>query len=39
MLIQEQDPDIPTYYLTENVKLLSTDFTPESLRLSPDETK
>src|SRR5271170_4064486 len=39
LLMQEQYPDIPTYYLTESVKLLSTEFVPESLRLSPDETK
>jgi glycerophosphoryl diester phosphodiesterase len=31
-LVEEQYPDIPTYYLTESVKLLSTDFVPESLR-------
>jgi len=39
LLVQEQYPDIPTYYLTNNVKLLSSEFIPESLRLSPDETK
>jgi glycerophosphoryl diester phosphodiesterase len=39
LLVQEQYPDIPTYYLTNNVKLLSSEFVPESLRLSPDETK
>ena len=39
LLVQEQYPDIPTYYLTNNVKLLSSDFVPESLRLSPEETK
>ncbi len=39
LLVQEQYPEIPTYYLTESLKLLSTDFIPESLRLSPEETK
>ena len=39
LLVQEQYPDIPTYYLTENTKLLSTDFVPEALRLSADETR
>ncbi len=39
LLVQEQYPDIPTYYLTENTKLLSTDFVPEPLRLSADETR
>src|SRR5271170_1939839 len=39
LLVQEQYPDIPTYYLTESTKLLSTEFVPEGLRLSADETK
>ncbi len=39
LLVQEQYPDIPTYYLTESLKLLSTDFVPEPLRLSPEEEK
>jgi len=37
--VEEEYPEIPTYYLTESVKLLSTDFVPEYLRLSPEETK
>ncbi|WP_263409666.1 glycerophosphodiester phosphodiesterase family protein [Terriglobus tenax] len=38
-LVEEQYPEIPTYYLTNNAKLLSSDFVPEGLRLSLDETK
>ncbi len=36
-LVEEQFPDIPTFYLTESVKLLATDFTPVGLRLTADE--
>ena len=32
ILVEEQFPAIPTYYLTENSKSLSTEFVPESLR-------
>ncbi|MBW8749793.1 MAG: hypothetical protein JF584_20010 [Acidobacteria bacterium] len=32
-------PEIPTYYLTNNAKLLSSEFVPEALRLSPEEAK
>ena len=39
LLAQEQCPDIPTYYLINNAKLLSSEFVPESLRLSSDETR
>src|SRR5271170_6125055 len=38
-LVEEQYPEIPTYYLTESTKLLSTDFVPEGLRLPASETK
>lgn len=38
-LVEEQFPEIPTYYLTNNAKLLSSEFVPETLRLSPEETK
>jgi glycerophosphoryl diester phosphodiesterase len=38
-LVEEQYPAIPTYYLTNNAKLLSSEFVPESLRLTEDETK
>jgi glycerophosphoryl diester phosphodiesterase len=38
-LVEEQFPEIPTYYLTNNAKLLSSEFVPEELRLSEDETK
>ena len=38
-LVEQQYPDIPTYYLTESIKLLSSEFVPESLRLSPEEIK
>jgi glycerophosphoryl diester phosphodiesterase len=38
-LVEEQYPAIPTYYLTNNAKLLSSEFVPESLRLSEDDTK
>jgi glycerophosphoryl diester phosphodiesterase len=38
-LVEERYPDIPTFYLTESVKLLSTEFVPDYLRLSPEETK
>ncbi len=39
ILVEQQYPALPTYYLTESVKLLSTDFTPESLRLTPSQTR
>jgi glycerophosphoryl diester phosphodiesterase len=38
-LVEEQYPEIPTYYLTENTKLLSTEFVPVGLRLTAEETK
>jgi glycerophosphoryl diester phosphodiesterase len=38
-LVEEQFPTIPTYYLTNNEKLLSSDFVPEGLRLTEDETR
>jgi glycerophosphoryl diester phosphodiesterase len=38
-LVEEQYPELPTYYLTNNVKLLSSEFVPEGLRLTADETK
>ena len=34
-LIEEQYPKIKTFYLTDNYKLLSSEFVPDSLRLSP----
>ena len=33
VLVEEQHPQIPTFYLTENPALFSTDFVPASLRL------
>ncbi len=35
LLVEEQHPELPTYYLTENPKLFSTDFVPATLRKSP----
>ena len=35
LLVEEQHPEIPTYYLTENPKLFSTDFVPALLRQPP----
>ncbi len=32
ILVEEQFPNIPTYYLTEDASVFSTDFVPESLR-------
>ena len=32
ILIEEQHPEIPTFYLTDNVNLLASEFTPTSLR-------
>jgi glycerophosphoryl diester phosphodiesterase len=32
ILVEEQHPNIPTYYLTNSGKLLSSEFVPESLR-------
>ncbi len=37
-LVEEQFPAIQTYYLTNNEKLLSSEFVPESLRLTEEET-
>ena len=34
VLVEEQHPLIPTYYLTENPALFATDFVPASLRLT-----
>jgi glycerophosphoryl diester phosphodiesterase len=34
ILVEEQYPTIPTYYLTEDSKSLSTEFVPASLRLT-----
>ena len=34
ILIEEQYPEIPTYYLTENSTSLSTEFVPASLRVT-----
>jgi len=38
-LVEEQYPRVPTYYLTNNEKLLSSEFVPEGLRLTEDETR
>jgi glycerophosphoryl diester phosphodiesterase len=38
-LVEEQYPEISTYYLTNNEKLLSSDFVPTNLRLTDDETR
>ncbi|HEY4354145.1 MAG TPA: glycerophosphodiester phosphodiesterase family protein [Acidobacteriaceae bacterium] len=35
ILVEEQYPNIPTYYLTENPRTLSTEFIPVPLRLAP----
>ena len=32
VLVEEQFPQIPTYYLTQSAKVLGTEFTPEALR-------
>ena len=32
ILVEEQFPKIPTYYLTESPKILNTDFVPAALR-------
>ena len=37
-LVEEQYTAIQTYYLTNNEKLLSSEFVPESLRLTDEET-
>ena len=34
-LVEEQHPEIPTYYLTADPRLLHTDFVPEGLRVAP----
>ena len=38
-LVEEQYPAIQTYYLTNNEKLLSSEFVPEGLRLTGEETQ
>jgi glycerophosphoryl diester phosphodiesterase len=38
-LVEEQFPAIPTYYLTNNEKLLSSEFVPAGLRLTEDQTR
>jgi len=38
-LVEEQYPAIPTYYLTNNERLLSSEFVPEGLRLREEETQ
>jgi glycerophosphoryl diester phosphodiesterase len=38
-LVEDQFPALPTYYLTNNEKLLSSEFVPENLRLTEDETR
>jgi glycerophosphoryl diester phosphodiesterase len=38
-LVEEQYPAIQTYYLTNNEKLLSSEFVPEGLRLTAEETQ
>ena len=35
ILVEEQYPNIPTYYLTDNVHILASEFVPASLRQSP----
>ena len=35
ILVEEQYPNIPTYYLTDNPKILSSDFVPSALRQAP----
>ncbi len=35
LLVEEQHPDIPTYYLTEDPTLFATDFVPAILRQPP----
>jgi glycerophosphoryl diester phosphodiesterase len=37
-LVEEQFPAIQTYYLTNNEKLLSSEFVPKGLRLTEEET-
>ena len=34
-LVEEKYPNIPTFYLTDNYKLLSSEFVPDSLRVTP----
>ncbi len=38
-LTEAQYPLLPTYYLTNNIALLSSEMAPESLRLTADEAK
>ncbi|HEY4382628.1 MAG TPA: glycerophosphodiester phosphodiesterase family protein [Acidobacteriaceae bacterium] len=38
-LVEEQYPGIPTYYLTNNEKLLSSEFVPVGLRLSENDVR
>ena len=35
ILVEEQYPNIPTYYLTQDPRMLSTEFVPVPLRLTP----
>jgi glycerophosphoryl diester phosphodiesterase len=35
ILIEEQYPNIPTYYLIDNANILSSEFVPETLRQTP----
>jgi glycerophosphoryl diester phosphodiesterase len=37
ILVEEQHPQVPTYYLTSGVKLLSSEFVPQPLRASAAE--
>lgn len=37
ILVEEKYPSIPTYYLTQDAHVLSTEFVPESLRISKGE--
>ncbi len=39
ILIEEQHPEIPTFYLTDNVNILASEFVPPSLRQTPAPTK
>jgi glycerophosphoryl diester phosphodiesterase len=37
VLVEEQHPSIPTYYLTSSARVFSSEFVPESLRLKAPE--
>jgi glycerophosphoryl diester phosphodiesterase len=37
VLVQEQHPNIPTYYLTSSARVFSSEFVPQSLRLKAPE--